>query len=71
MKLYSLSSFLLLAWSATAATAPAAGRDYTSYVVTYNPDTPDSVVDQDIARAKENVCICLFACTYAFFIGIS
>ncbi|KAI5837426.1 hypothetical protein DFP73DRAFT_568040 [Morchella snyderi] len=54
---FSLTALLLLAASgATIASAPVE-REYTSYVVTYNPDTPDSVVDQDIAKAKENGAI--------------
>jgi hypothetical protein len=53
---FSLTALLLLAASGAAIASAPVEREYTSYVVTYNPDTPDSVVDQDIAEAKENVC---------------
>lgn len=53
---FSLTALLLLAASGAAIASAPAEREYISYVVTYNPDTPESVVDQDIAQAKENVC---------------
>lgn len=62
---FSLTALLLLAAGGAAIASAPAEREYTSYVVTYNPDTPESVVDQDIAQAKENVCT-YYLPTYTF-----